>query len=182
MWQGGDVAGGDVTIADADRQAPIDNVVQRLNDPDTAAALVVLLDNAEFLSVMVEALGGFVGRGDAIMDAVAESVNELKATQPADADRPSLSELTGVASQLASATPVFSAVLSSPMVEPETIDLLSMLSSAATEGVDTARGGGSRVNGVRGMLKALKDPDVQEGFGVLIEISRSLGRRVRTSN
>lgn len=64
------------------------------------------------------------------------------------------------------------------MVEPETIDLLGTLSKAATAGMANAEANETKVAGIRGALKALKDPDVQRGLGVLIEVSRSLGQQV----
>jgi len=66
---------------------PIDAVAERLNDPAVAASLVTLLDNAELLSTLVLGLSGFVERGDMIMDAVADGVNEMKAAS-STGDRP----------------------------------------------------------------------------------------------
>ena len=64
------------------------------------------------------------------------------------------------------------------MARPETVQLLSDVSDAATEGVARARANDTRVTGAFAALKTLKDPEVQRGLGVLVEISRSLGRRM----
>jgi len=167
-----------VTLTESEQHAPVDAVVERLNDPAVAASLVTLLDNAEFLSTLVLGLGGFVARGETIMDAVADGVQEFKAAGGGTSELPSPAELTELASQLGAAAPAVSRVLESPMVEPETIDLLGTFSKAATAGMANAEANETKVAGIRGALKALKDPDVQRGLGVLIEVSRSLGQQV----
>ena len=159
---------------------PVDAVIDRLNDPTVAASLVTLLDNAELLSTLVLGLSGFVERGDMIMDSVAESVNEFKgaATSGDGPSLPPLSELSATAGMLASSAPTLSRVLDSPMTSDATIDLLAMMSEAATEGAATAKANGTTVEGPVGAYRALKDPHVQKGMGLLIEIARSLGRRM----
>ncbi|MEL6890546.1 MAG: DUF1641 domain-containing protein [Actinomycetota bacterium] len=162
--------------------APVDAVVERLNDPGVAASLVTLLDNAELLSTLVVGLGGLIERSETIMDSVADGVQEFKASGAAlrPEGAPSLAELGTVAGELSAAAPALSSVLNSAMVRPETIDLLSMVSEAATEGAERARTQGTEVGPV-GAVKALRDPEVQRGLGVVIEIARSLGRRMESS-
>ena len=165
--------------AGAAGSAPVDAVMERLNDPAVAASLVTLLDNSELLSTLVLGLGGFVERGDMIMDAVAEGVGEMKAAanQGGTTELPSMSELGAVAGQLTSAAPLLTNVLESSIATPESIAVLSDLADAAAEGQRNAAANNTRVDGVRGTYKTLKDPEVQKGLGVLIEIARSIGRR-----
>ena len=159
---------------------PIDAVTERLNDPAVAASLVTVLDNAELLSTLVLGLGGLLQRGDMIMDAVAEGVNDIKAASASrrDGSTPSISELAAVATQLSAATPLLRQILDSKMASSETIELLSLVSEAATEGVENARRSDSEITGVFSAAKTLRDPEVQRGLGVVVEIARSLGRRV----
>lgn len=157
---------------------PIDAVTQRLDDPAVAASLVTLLDNAELLSTLVLGLSGLIARSESIMDSVAEGVHDFRAAgggRPEGA--PSLAEMTQVARELSDAAPVLQAVLSSAMTRPETIELLSVVSEAATEGAAAARSTDARV-GTVGLMRALRDDDVQRGLGLVIEISRALGRRL----
>lgn len=156
---------------------PSDAVAERLDDPATAAALVTLLDHAELLSTLVVGLSGFVERGEVIMDSLADGVREYKSSRPAGPGAPSLAELGEVARELADAGPALRQVLSSPMVRPETIQLLGAFSAAATEGAATARADGTRI-GALGALRSLRDPEVQRGLGVLTEIARALGRHL----
>ena len=158
---------------------PVDAVMERLNDPGVAASLVTLLDNSELLSTLVLGLGGFVERGDMIMDAVAEGVGDMKAaaSQSGNSELPSISELGAVAGQLTTAAPLLTNVLESSIATPESIAVLSDLAEAAAEGKQNAAANNTRIDGVRGLLKTMKDPEVQKGLGVLVEIARSLGRR-----
>lgn len=166
--------------ADVHGHQPIDAVTERLNDPAVAASLVTVLDNVELLSTLVLGLSGLVERGDMIMDAVAEGVTDFKtarASQRAQG-QPSMGELAEVAAQLSAATPLLKEFLDSPMASRGTVELLSLVSEAATEGAANARANQTEVTGVFSAAKTLKDPEVQKGLGFIIEIARSLGRRM----
>lgn len=49
---------------------PADALRARLDDPEVAAALLTLLDNAEVLVLVVRSLDGLLRRADAISDSV----------------------------------------------------------------------------------------------------------------
>lgn len=143
--------------------------------------MVTLLDNSELLSTLVLGLAGFMERGDMIMDAVAEGVNDMKAASASGSDTaelPSVQELSALAGQLGQATPLLGQLLDSPIARPETIGVLSAISEAAAEGVENAAANNTEVSGAFGALRALKDPEVAKGMGVLLEIAKALGKRV----
>lgn len=169
-----------MAMTDSQTGQPIDAVAERLNDPAVAASLVTLLDNAELLSTLVLGLSGLMERGDMIMDAVAEGVNDFKASGAAARPEgmPSLSEAGALAGQLTAAGPVLEQLLSSSLVAPEMISLLSVVSEAATEGMENAKQNDTQVGGVRDAFKSIRDPEVQKGLGLVVEIARSLGRRM----
>lgn len=160
--------------------APSDAVLERIDDPAIAAALITILDNAELLSTLVLGLSGFVERGDTIVESIASGVREITEASPrgSAAELPSLGQLREVALVLSESLPVLTSVLRSPVVSPESVALVSMLSEAGAEGVARARRGDARVTGALGAVRALKDPDVGRGMGLLIEVARSLGRRL----
>jgi Protein of unknown function (DUF1641) len=165
----------------APTREPVNAVLERLNDPAVAAAVVTLLDNADLLSTLVLGLAGFLERGDTIIDSVAASVSELKSTTLTNGSKftvPTPAELAGLTAAMAKATPVITEVLHSEMVNSETVELLSMFSAAAAEGADRARETGATVIGVRGALKLFRDPEVARGLGFIAEIAKALGRRV----
>ena len=57
-----------------------DLLQQRLSDPRIAEGLSRLLDRIDSVSFAVEAVEGFVARGDVIAESVAQTVNEMKHT------------------------------------------------------------------------------------------------------
>lgn len=143
--------------------------------------MVTLLDNSELLSTLVLGLAGFMERGDMIMDAVAEGVNDMKAASSAGSgttELPSVNEMATLAGQLGNATPLLGQLLDSPIARPETIGVLAALSEAASEGVENAAKNNTEVSGAFGALRALKDPEVAKGLGVFLEIAKALGKRV----
>ncbi|MHB8294712.1 MAG: DUF1641 domain-containing protein [Acidimicrobiales bacterium] len=155
-------------------------MLERIDDPAVAAALITILDNAELLSTLVLGLSGFVERGDTIVESIASGVREMKEGGPRGgaADLPSLDQLRDVAAVLSESLPTLTSALRSPIVSPESVAVVSMLSEAAAEGMARARRADARVTGVLGAVRALKDPDVGRGMGLLIEVAKSLGRRV----
>ena len=164
---------------DTAEHRPMDAITERLDDPTVAASLVTLLDNAELLSTLVLGLSGLMERGDMIMDAVAEGVHDFKAagglSKPEGA--PTVAELGALAGRLSEAGPLIHQVVDSPMARPETVDLLGLLAAAATEGAEAARQNDTHL-GAFGAYRSLRDPEVQKGVGLVIEIARALGRRL----
>lgn len=161
---------------------PADAVRERLNDPAVAAALVTLLDSLELVATGVKGLNEFLQRGDTIADSISAGVAEMRAVGwNGGPGLPSPAELGQLVGALAQATPVVTQVLDSSMVSPETVALLSMVSDAAAEGTQRAMTESTSVRGVRATIRTLKDPEVARGLGLLVEISRSLGRRLATN-
>lgn len=161
------------------RTEPADAIAERLNDPAVAASLVTLLDNADLISTLVLGLSGLIARSETIMDSVVDGLEDFRASngfRPAGA--PSLADLSTVTSELVEAAPALRSVLNSAMTRPETIALLAMMSEAATEGVERARANDTRVKGALGAMRTLKEPEVQRGLGMMIEVARALGRRL----
>jgi hypothetical protein len=153
-----------------------DALVARLADPEVSASLHMLLDNAATLAFTVEALDGFLRRGEVIADSLASGVRDVM---------PALGNLEGLAEQAGSVTQrapellaAFEALMASGMLRPQVLEVLGTLSGALVEGAERARTNGTTVGGILPALRALRDPDVARGLGFLIEVSRSLGRAV----
>ncbi len=158
---------------------PVDHVVDRLNDPAVAASLVTLLDHVEVLALMAESLDGFVRRGDVIADSIAEGVAELREVDEAGGARELLSrgpELIELTTTAADAAPALRSLVDSDMLRPEVIAVLSLAADALVEGRRRAETGASDPGGIFGLMRALKDPEVQRGLGFVLEVARALGR------
>jgi hypothetical protein len=160
---------------------PADVVLERLDDPGVAASLLTILDHVDLLATLAASLSELLQRGDTIIDSVTSGVGELAAAAKArpDLQLPTPAELTELARELSAATPTLTRVLSSHMVNDQTIDLLSLVAESAAEGAERARVDRASMTGLRGVLKVVKDPDVGRGLGLLVEIAKALGRRLR---
>lgn len=63
-------------------QSPAEMLQQRLNQPEVAAGLNRLLDHIDSVSFAVEALEGFVARGETIIESVTDTVGDLRKAEP----------------------------------------------------------------------------------------------------
>jgi len=59
-------------------QSPAQKLQERLNQPEVADGLNRLLDRIDSVSFAVEAIEGFIARGDTIIESVADTVKDLK--------------------------------------------------------------------------------------------------------
>ncbi|WP_085916642.1 MULTISPECIES: DUF1641 domain-containing protein [Pseudonocardia] len=166
--------------------SPADELLERLDDPTVAASLSVVLEHADLLAVLVVALDGFLRRGDTIMEGVADGVRDLR-----QASGPGVSSLSGIDVQglmssattlsggVVAATPTLHALLTSTLVtDPRAAKAIALLGDAVVEGADAASAIKAGPTGVFGLLRVLKDENVSRGLNLLIEIVRSLGRRL----
>jgi hypothetical protein len=166
------------TAASTTASDPVDVVLERLNDPAVAASLVTLLDHAELLSTVVAGLSGFIERGDTIIESVADGVREVRVANDGAGGTPSAHEVSALASTLIRRTPAITALLESSMLSPETVAVLAIVGDAMADGAARARQDGTRVSGLRSTFKALRDPEVARGLGLMAEIAKALGRRI----
>ena len=163
----------------------VDAVVERLNDPQIAASLVTLLDNAQLLSMLVSGLNEFLERGDTIIESVASGVRELKDARDASSSnfdvKQATADLKSFVGAINEARPSIEHLLRSGLLNNEVVEILTMAGASAVDGMAAARRNRTTVKGVRGAVHALKDPDVQRGLGLLVEIAKALGSRVQNT-
>ena len=153
---------------------PSEALKARLDDPKIAAALGLMLDNADTLALGLVALDGLLRRADTISGNIEGSLKDVKAIGD------SFSFLAAPTKRLANDVPQIAdaaeALLDSGMLSREVVDLLGSLAGALVKGHESAKLNRTSVAGVFPLLKALKDPDVGRGLGLLIEVSRALGK------
>ncbi len=165
----GDVVHAGGALLDRPVLTEADRIVARLNEPEVAAAINGLLDRAELISALVEGLEQFLQRTDDMLPAVAAGLNEFRAAAKD-------SWIQDLANAFHRGLPAIQQVLDSELVKPATVEAAGTLAGAATAGVERARSSHAEVHGLLGVHRALKDPDVQRGAGITIEILRELGR------
>lgn len=156
-----------------------DSLLERLDDPTTAAALHDLLDNAELLALLAGMVDGLVRRSETIADNLAEGLADVRTAATAAAGggsvRAAAADLGSLVAALPAALPALRALLESRLVAPETVRTLDALSGALVEGL--AEPPASRRSGVRSLLADLRDPDTSRGLATLLRVARALGRR-----
>ncbi len=164
-------------------QAEIDRLVDRLSQPQTAAALHALLDNAELLAVIVGGLDGLARKGEVIGDTLAEVLEEIRAAGRATGldVRTTSQQLATLIPALADAAPTINRIVASPIVDPVPVAVLSEAAVALAAGVQAAQAKRARV-GLWGLFRATRDEDVQRGLGFLVEVARAFGRDLRTKD
>ena len=162
---------------DTSTRPEVERLLDRLEDPRTAAALHTLLDNAELIAVLVAGLDGLARRGEVVGDTIAEVIEEVRAAVRASGldQARTTRQLSTIIPTLADASPAINRILDSPIVEPEPIDVLSETAVALVRGLKSAQANDTRV-GLTGLLRATREPDVQRGLGFAVEVAREFGR------
>lgn len=149
-------------ISSTDRpEDPLDALAERLLDPKTANALNTLLDHADLLAVMVSGLDALARRGDTITESLASGVTELRTAQEAG---------NGEVGQLLLAL--------RQLTRPEVVDVVGAASQAIAAGSRQTAGDPARIGGIRGLLRAIKDPDVSRALGFAVSIAKAFGREI----
>jgi hypothetical protein len=153
---------------------PSDTLRARLDDPKVASALNTMLDNADTLALGLVALDGLLRRADTISGNIEGSLKDVKAIGE------SFSYLAGPTKRLADDAPKIAdaaeALLESGMLSRDVVNLLGEFAGAIVQGTASAKAHGTSVVGVLPLLRALKDPDVGRGLGLMIEVARALGK------
>jgi len=161
-------------MTDVLSSTPSDALRSKLDDPKVAAALTLLLDNADTLALGAVALDGLLRRADTITSNIEGGLADVKALGGSFsyAAAPTKRMLED-APQIADAV---EALLESGMLSREVVTLLGRFAGAIVSGTENARANRTSLSGLLPALRALKDPDVARGFGLLIEVSRALGK------
>ena len=163
-------------MSDLLSSTPSDALRSRLDDPQVAAALGLILDNADTLALGLVALDGLLRRADTISGNIESSLKDVKVVADSFSYLAAPTKrLTQEAPQIADAA---EALLESGMLSREVVNLLGRLAQALVEGAGQAQARRTSVNGVLPAIRAQRDPDVARGLGFLIEVSRALGKAI----
>lgn len=167
--------------------SPGDDLIQRLDDPQIASSLAVILDHADLLATLISGLDGLLRRADVIGDSLASGVNEIRDLAAAsNGQRPwpsidvaALSDsVTRLSAAVVDATPTLDRLLHSSLTDPQTADVLAEVGEALLEGKRAAAEDPRGPKGVFALMRVTKDPDVSRGLGFMIQIARAFGRRL----
>ena len=119
-------------MSDLLSSTPSDALRSRLDDPQVAAALGLILDNADTLALGLVALDGLLRRADTISGNIESSLKDVKVVADSFSYLAAPTKrLTQEAPQIADAA---EALLESGMLSREVVNLLGRLAQALVEG------------------------------------------------
>ncbi|MDX2194186.1 MAG: DUF1641 domain-containing protein [Gemmatimonadales bacterium] len=170
-------------------------VIEELGKPETIAALRTVMQHAELLAFVVSALDGLVRRGDHVVESVVGTINDLRrAFPPGERIRDvqqvygdvrvlvkswrALSD-AGVFEHLDQVANAVDPVIQSGMLEPKTVGALGEIGAAVSTAYQETKQATPEPLGLLGLMRALRDPDVQHTVGFAVEFARRYARASR---
>lgn len=168
-------------------ESPGDDLIQRLDDPQIASSLAVILDHADLLATIIMGIDGMLRRSDVIGESLAAGVAEVRdlaASSNGQRLLPSIDlaamsdTLTRLSAAVVDATPTIDRLLHSPLTDPQTAEVLAQVGEALLEGKRAAAEDPRGPRGVFALMRVTKDPDVSRGLGFMIQIARAFGKRL----
>lgn len=170
-----------------------------LRDPETLQALNLLLSKLGLLSFGLTAAESLMQRGEEITDNIRDSLDDMRASVP-DANNevigqmlsltvllPYLPRLVAVAPKFIEiierlapfvASQEFDALLSSGVFQPATVKLVGQAGDAFVASYAESRITKQRF-GLRDLLGALRDPDVQRAAALVVTFAKRFGRSLK---
>jgi uncharacterized protein YjgD (DUF1641 family) len=170
-------------------------ILERLTDRQTLATLNELFDKLPLIAFTLEALEGFLNRGDTIVENVAAMVGDLKKTNGLPIEQiastlETLPKLKALSDQLLSSQlmgknmeKIIGAgvgMVDAGMLDPQVVGTLGELGKKMVEAFQEVN---SRpvppVGGMWAMFKASRDPDVQKSTGFLIAFAKAFAKYLK---
>ncbi len=171
-------------------------VLERLTDPETLSTVNRLLDRLPLAAFMMEALEGFIGRGETIADNLSEAVNEIRsdnsnidlneyttllASLPKfkdAAEKLMASKLMG--EELPKVIEAGVTMVDSGMMDKEVVAILGDLGKKSAQTYrEVAAHPVEPVGGLWATLKATKDPDVQKSVGFFFAFAKAFAKHLK---
>ena len=166
-----------MTIAeDSVRTDSEDDLDTALRDPQVRAALAVIASSAPEMAVMIAASNSLLARSREIMNNVNLAVTKARG----GADVKLVEDLMNTVQVLNKAMPTLELLLSSPVLQPDVIDVIGRLGKAANQADHETKGKQVRVGGTFALLRELRDPQVQETLAFVLAFAKSFGREMST--
>ncbi|EMF57077.1 DUF1641 domain-containing protein [Streptomyces bottropensis] len=163
---------------------PVEALVARLEEPNVAGALHELLNHADLLAILIHGVDGLMSRSDTISDSLADAVTELRQFKPAGLPEASqmielARQLSGLITPLLDVLPRIEDAVRSDVGGVGFPDIVAAASRAAVRGTRQAASEQTQVNGLRALLRVVKDPDVGRAIGFVVAIAKALGQELK---
>jgi hypothetical protein len=169
-------------------------LLERLGDPRTLKLLETLFDKLDTAVFLLEAVDGFLRRGDEIAESAASLVGDLRNTSVGVdlgemrqvAERtPKILEALGRLTEsraldrvpdLVNATLILA---EAGMLDPTVVRVLGDVGRRLAGAYEEVGAGPAESVGRMGLLRAMGDPDVQKVLGLLVAVARAYGKNLR---
>jgi hypothetical protein len=151
---------------------PAHRLAAKLQEPQTAAALDVLLDHADLLAVIVESLDQFLARSEVIGDSLIAGLTELRETAGSGGG------LSVDGLDLKAATEAGRRLVGSGMLSAETLDQLAVVARGLSQGRESFASRPVEIKGPLSLLRLLKDPDVNRAISYGATVLQAVGREL----
>jgi uncharacterized protein YjgD (DUF1641 family) len=154
-------------------------LLEKMTEPETAAALGAVIDRAEHLerlSALAEEAPDAIATVVDILDAEYAKA-AARGYDPEQILRQAFSSLSRLGELFQSDE--FEALLDSGVLDPEALQAVGSLGSALVESQKEAQKGEIPKRGLFGLFGALRDPDVQHAVGFITTFAKKFGRNLR---
>lgn len=162
-----------MTLAPSREDAAQAQLDARLHDPAVVASLSSLLDHADLLAILVEALDGFVERSEVIGDSLASSFGELRGAMDGEA-------MAKAGSDLGRLRDTATSLMSSDLLKPEALEAIGLLSRGVVRGNAAYTTTPVPVGGVLSIARLLKDPDIRRALSFVATLAKFVGQELDT--
>ncbi|WP_337172100.1 DUF1641 domain-containing protein [Gemmatimonas aurantiaca] len=163
----------DVSATPAFQRLIDSGLIERLGNEQTIDAVKAVLDRLELAAFTLDAIDGFLRRGDTIATALSDDIDDLK--RASDADFTKFKEVLAALPPLVAAGQT---LVKSGMLEPRTVEVLGKIGRSAADSYEEARTSNaeSKPIGMLGLLRALRDPDVNRAVSFALHVSKAYGQ------
>jgi Protein of unknown function (DUF1641) len=152
-------------------------LLETLSDPRTVTALKALLDKAEMATFLLDALDGFLRRADTMADSLAAGAADLRQALPG-VDTGQLSRMAEALPGLVDAGQLLA---NAGMFDPKTVDALARFGRSVAGARDEMESRPQPALGVFGLLRALRDSEIQPVLQFVLLVARRFGRDMKQS-
>jgi len=152
-------------------------ILERLGDEKTIDSLKALIERLELAVFTLEALDGWLRRGEDIAQAMAEGTEELRGAVP-EIDAHKVREVLRAMPPLVDAG---MSLIESGMLEKKTVHVLGTMGRSVAQSYDEAKNHehSPRQLGVFALIRELKDPDVNRALDFLLRVAKAYGQSLK---
>jgi hypothetical protein len=167
----------DATTSPAFTRLMESGLLESLGDEKTIGSLKALIERLELAVFTLEALDGWLRRGEDIAQAMAQGASELRTAVP-DLD---VNKVREVLTALPPLVEAGKTLIDSGMLEPRTVAVLGGIGRSAAQSFDEAKShqGPPRQLGVFALIRELKDPDVNRALDFLLRVAKAYGQSLK---